>query len=92
MKTAPVIELSSLANAEPVILLDVREQGAFDAAHSAGAVRVPIEVWEAAAKTDETSLENVRSVAAVAAGFSHVQAYYLSFADWARHETCSVVR
>ena len=59
MNAAPVIELSSLANAGRFILLDVRESAAFEAAHCEGAVRVPVEIWEAAAKADETSLENV---------------------------------
>ncbi|WP_287196403.1 hypothetical protein [Mesorhizobium sp.] len=39
-------------------LLDVRDAEAFQADHAASAVRVPVELWEAAAKTGETSFEN----------------------------------
>ncbi|HQR53515.1 MAG TPA: rhodanese-like domain-containing protein [Burkholderiales bacterium] len=59
MNIEPVIELSALASVERFLLLDVRDRTAFDAGHPPGAVRVPIELWEAAAKADETSLENV---------------------------------
>ena len=39
MNTGPVIDLPSLANVGPFLLLDVRESGAFEAAHGKDAVR-----------------------------------------------------
>ncbi len=59
MARDPVIELAGLAALGPFRLLDVRDPTAFETGHPAKAVRVPIEVWEAAAKTGETSFENV---------------------------------
>lgn len=55
----PVVEPAALPSLAAFRLLDVREPAAFEAGHPAGAVRVPIELWEAAAKAGETSLENV---------------------------------
>jgi thiosulfate/3-mercaptopyruvate sulfurtransferase len=37
----------------------VRESTAFSVAHASGAVRVPVDAWEAAAKANETSLNNM---------------------------------
>jgi thiosulfate/3-mercaptopyruvate sulfurtransferase len=54
-----VIEPDALASPGAILLLDVREAAVFAADHPAGAVRVPIEVWEAAAKAGKTSFENV---------------------------------
>jgi thiosulfate/3-mercaptopyruvate sulfurtransferase len=34
----------------------------------------------------------VAGLAVVQAGFSNVDAYYLSFSDWAKDESCPVVR
>ena len=36
--------------AGPVRYLDARDQAAFDAGHAPGAVRVPLEAWDKAAK------------------------------------------
>ena len=55
----PIIEPAALPSLGSFRLLDVREPAAFEAGHPAKAVRVPIEVWEAAAKAGETSFENV---------------------------------
>lgn len=55
----PVVEPAALSSLAAFRLLDVREPAAFAAGHPAGAVRVPIELWEAAAKAGETSFENV---------------------------------
>ena len=54
----PVIEPTALPSLGS-FRLDVREPAAFEADHPAKAVRVPIEVWETAAKAGETSFENV---------------------------------
>ncbi|MCK1274734.1 rhodanese family protein [Bradyrhizobium sp. 61] len=65
----PIIEANELSSLEAFRLLDVREPTTFAAGHPARAVRVPIEVWEAAAKSGETSFENVdyweRAIAAL---------------------------
>lgn len=55
----PVIEPTVLPSLSAFHLLDVREPAAFGAGHPAKAVRVPIEEWEAAAKTGETTFQNV---------------------------------
>lgn len=72
MSRDPIIEAAALPLLSAFALLDVREPAVFEAAHPAKAVRVPIEVWEAAAKAGETSLDNVayweRMVAALGAG------------------------
>lgn len=59
MSYDPVVEPSALDSLPVFHLLDVRDQAAFSSGHSPNAVRVPIEIWEAAAKTGETSFENV---------------------------------
>ena len=59
MDMDPIIEPSALAAARPLRFLDVRDPTAFQAAHAMKAVRVPVEEWEAAAKADDTSLENI---------------------------------
>jgi thiosulfate/3-mercaptopyruvate sulfurtransferase len=43
--------------ARPVRYLDARDQAAFEAGHAPGAVRVPIEAWDAAAKATDTGFE-----------------------------------
>jgi thiosulfate/3-mercaptopyruvate sulfurtransferase len=55
----PVIAPAALAAAGPFRLLDARDEASFAAAHAAGAVRVPVEAWVAAAQAAETSLDNV---------------------------------
>lgn len=59
MSNDPVVELSALSTLPAFRLLDVRDQAAFSSGYARNAVRVPIEVWEAAAKAGETSFENV---------------------------------
>ncbi|TIV63675.1 MAG: rhodanese family protein [Mesorhizobium sp.] len=59
MSHDPVVEQSALSTLPAFRLLDVRDQAAFSLGHAPNAVRVPIEVWEAAAKAGETSFENV---------------------------------
>jgi thiosulfate/3-mercaptopyruvate sulfurtransferase len=58
MSRDPIIEPDALASAGAFRLLDVREPASFAAGHPVNAVRVPIEMWEAAAKSSETSFEN----------------------------------
>lgn len=59
MSSDPIIEPSSLDTLPAFRLLDVRDPSAFSSGHAANAIRVPIEIWEAAAKAGETSFENV---------------------------------
>jgi len=55
----PFIEPDALLALGAFHFFDVREIAPFAAEHPAGATRVPIEAWEAAARSDETGLENV---------------------------------
>ncbi|RWL17916.1 MAG: rhodanese family protein [Mesorhizobium sp.] len=70
----PVIEPDELSLLAAFRLLDVRDAEAFQADHAASAVRVPVELWEAAAKTGETSFENIsyweRAIAGLGVGGS----------------------
>jgi thiosulfate/3-mercaptopyruvate sulfurtransferase len=59
MSHDPVIEAFALKSLPALRLLDVRDPDAFSSGHATHAVRVPIEVWESAAKSGETSFENV---------------------------------
>jgi thiosulfate/3-mercaptopyruvate sulfurtransferase len=51
MARDPVIEPDALLDLGPFRPLDVREAAPFEAGHRADATRVPIEVWEAAARS-----------------------------------------
>lgn len=59
MASDPTIEPAALPDLGMVRVLDVREAASFEAVHRKDATRVPIEVWEAAAKSGETSFENI---------------------------------
>jgi thiosulfate/3-mercaptopyruvate sulfurtransferase len=50
MPNDPFVDVAALASLGPVTYLDAREQAAFDARHAPGAVRVPVEEWDKAAK------------------------------------------
>src|SRR5438094_5466751 len=50
----PFVDVSDLPSLGPVRYLDVRDQAAFDAGHAPGAVRVPLDEWDAAAKAADT--------------------------------------
>src|SRR5436190_16616951 len=54
MPTDPFVDLGDLPSLSPLRYLDVRDQAAFDAGHVPGAVRVPLEEWDAAAKAADT--------------------------------------
>jgi thiosulfate/3-mercaptopyruvate sulfurtransferase len=56
---SPLIGPDDVAEASSALLLDARPAEAFSAAHVAGAVRLPIERWEAAAKNPASSFDNV---------------------------------
>src|SRR6266851_7120205 len=54
MATDPFVDVGDLPSLGPLRYLDVRDQAAFDAGHAPGAVRVPLDEWDAAAKAADT--------------------------------------
>jgi thiosulfate/3-mercaptopyruvate sulfurtransferase len=57
MPSDPFVEVAALPSLGPIRYLDARDQAAFDAGHAPGAVRVPVEVWDAAAKAADIGFE-----------------------------------
>ena len=57
MPNDPFVNVGDLPSLGPLRYLDVRDQAAFDAGHVPGAVRVPLEEWDAAAKAAGTGFE-----------------------------------
>ncbi len=47
----PFVDPGALSSLEPIRYLDARDQAAFDAGHAPGAVRVPLDAWDKAAKS-----------------------------------------
>ena len=54
MPNDPFVDVGDLPSLGPLRYLDVRDQAAFDAGHAPGAVRVPLDEWDAAAKAADT--------------------------------------
>ncbi len=54
MPNDPFVDVGGLSSLGALRYLDVRDQAAFDAAHAPGAVRVPLDEWDAAAKAADT--------------------------------------
>jgi thiosulfate/3-mercaptopyruvate sulfurtransferase len=54
MPNDPFVDVGNLPSLGPLRYLDVRDQAAFDAGHAPGAVRVPLDEWDAAAKSADT--------------------------------------
>ena len=54
MVNDPFVDVGDLPSLGPLRYLDVRDQAAFDAGHAPGAVRVPLDEWDAAAKAADT--------------------------------------
>jgi len=54
MPQDPFVDAAALSSLGPVRYLDARDQTAFDAHHAPGAARVPMEAWDAAAKSPAT--------------------------------------
>src|SRR5215469_5063378 len=50
MLNDPFVDVAALASLGPVRYLDARDQATFDTGHMPGAVRVPVEDWDKAAK------------------------------------------
>jgi len=56
MPNDPFVDLGDLPSLGPLHYLDGRDQAAFDAGHAPGAMRVPLDEWDAAAKAADTGL------------------------------------
>src|ERR1700757_743340 len=54
MPNDPFVDVGDLPSLGPLRYLDVRDQASFDAGHAPGAVRVPLDEWDAAAKAADT--------------------------------------
>ena len=57
MPSDPFVDPAALSSLGPVRYLDARDQAAFDAGHAPGAVRVPLDAWDAAIKSADTGFE-----------------------------------
>jgi thiosulfate/3-mercaptopyruvate sulfurtransferase len=57
MPRDPFVEVAGLSSLGPVRYLDARDQAAFDAGHAPGAVRVPLDAWDATIKRGDHRLE-----------------------------------
>jgi thiosulfate/3-mercaptopyruvate sulfurtransferase len=57
MPNDPFVDVAALSSLGPVRYLDARDQASFDAGHAPGAVRVPLEAWDAAIKSADTGFE-----------------------------------
>ncbi|HEY1933000.1 MAG TPA: rhodanese-like domain-containing protein [Acetobacteraceae bacterium] len=51
MPRDPFVDVADLSSLGPIRYLDVRDQAAFDADHAPGAVRAPLEAWDATIKS-----------------------------------------
>jgi thiosulfate/3-mercaptopyruvate sulfurtransferase len=57
MPNDPFIDPASLSTLGPLRYLDARDQAAFDVGHAPGAVRVPAEAWDKAAKAADIGFD-----------------------------------
>jgi thiosulfate/3-mercaptopyruvate sulfurtransferase len=57
MPSDPFVDPAALSSLAPIRYLDARDPAAFDAGHAPGAVRVPLEKWDAAIKSADTGFE-----------------------------------
>ena len=57
MPNDPFVDVAALSSLGPIRFLDARDQEAFDAGHAPGAVRVPAEEWDAAAKAADIGFD-----------------------------------
>jgi thiosulfate/3-mercaptopyruvate sulfurtransferase len=58
MPSDPFVDPAALSSLGPVRYLDARDQAAFDTGHAPGAVRVPLEAWDKAAKSADIGFNN----------------------------------
>lgn len=61
MPIDPFVDVATLPSLGPVRYLDVRDQAAFDAGHPPGAVRVPLDAWDAMIKNPAIGFEKTES-------------------------------
>ncbi len=57
MPSDPFVDPAALSSLGPVRYLDARDQATFDAGRAPGAVRVPLDAWDAAIKSADTGFE-----------------------------------
>ena len=57
MPSDPFVEAAALSSPGPVRYLDASDQASFDAGHVPGAVRVPVDAWDKAAKAADTGFD-----------------------------------
>jgi thiosulfate/3-mercaptopyruvate sulfurtransferase len=57
MPIDPFVDVAGLSSLGPIRYLDVRDQASFDAGHAPGAVRVPLDAWDATIKTADPGFE-----------------------------------
>jgi len=58
MPSDPFVDPAALSSLGPVRYLDARDEAAFAAGHAPGAVRVPLDAWDKAAKSSEIGFGN----------------------------------
>lgn len=58
MPNDPFVDVAALSSLGPIRYLDARDQAMFDAGHAPGAVRVPVDEWDRAAKAADVGFAN----------------------------------
>jgi thiosulfate/3-mercaptopyruvate sulfurtransferase len=58
MPNDPFVDVAALSSLGPIRYLDARDQTMFDAGHAPGAVRVPVDEWDTAAKAADVGFES----------------------------------
>jgi len=58
MPNDPFVDVAALPSLGPIRYLDARDQTMFDARHAPGAVRVPVDEWDAGAKAADVGFNN----------------------------------
>ena len=80
MSKDPFVEVAALASLGPVHYLDARDRAAFDAGHAPGAVRVPAEEWDKAAKAADIGFDKTEywgdALGSLGVGHSEVVVVY----------------
>jgi len=58
MPNDPFVDVAALASLGPIRYLDARDQAMFEGRHAPGAVRVPVDEWDKAAKAAGVGFDN----------------------------------
>jgi thiosulfate/3-mercaptopyruvate sulfurtransferase len=58
MPNDPFVDIAALSALGPIRYIDARDQAAFDAGHVPGAVRAPVDAWDAAAKQADVGFQS----------------------------------